>query len=1231
MAEKKIKWTEQQERAIRERGSDVLVTASAGTGKTTVLSGRCVNIVSDKTICEDVLGVLVLTFTDAAAEQMRSRIAEQLRTAYLESDDAHLRRQLILLGGADISTIHSFCKRLITEYFYKLELDPTFRIIDADEQRLLKAEVLEQTIEWAWGQSNLQQGLGQLLGRRDLRASDGFLARIIEISNFLDGVIWRKDWYERAIKLAEAVNPFTTDLGKKQKEIVAERLEDILGQVRHAQKLYTSSGGEGDWADKLEESFVKYVTQCIGYLRTGDWDKCAEQIRDFDKPRVYKPKDIDKSTAEFLQRTVKSAVDYFEGLGDFAILNPDYLDRVGGSAGLQTRVLIELIKKFDELYGRAKRAINCLDFADLEHYALELLADEKSSEDELVPSETAVALRRRYKYIFVDEYQDINAVQKAILELLSREGNVFVVGDVKQSIYAFRGAKPEIFEKEIKLASVDPKDIVGGLRVDLNKNWRSAKGILDFVNKIFGRIMTGYDESARLRPGIEQKPADGGEVVVEFHILDEQERDRELQDDESGESAEDESLGVISGRQRQAAMIARRIREMIGAETGKAEFQIYDKQQDCFRDVKYGDIVILMRSLAKKARDYVEVLRLAGVPVSCEATAGYFETTEISDILCLLNVLDNPQRDIELAAILRSPLFGISDSELAKIKMHSRQQEQDKNYYDCTAEYCASGADAKLAGKLKEILEQIERWQGLGRRGNLADLVWQVYRQTGYLGYVSALPNGRWRRANLLKLHERAIQFEGFASSGGVPSLRRFVEFIERLQEAGEDWAPAEPEGQIGDAVRILSVHKSKGLEFAVVFLAELDSEFNKKDARSEVLADAGDTVGLQIIDRDSNSKLSSLAHQVIAEEIRILYVAMTRARERLILSACEKKNHCRDIVRSGFSFGEGDIPNWQLRRCRSSLEWVLYGLCEQKSLHSMFETGLAGEGIDDGLFNLKLYGQAELEELSRYILKLKANKSKRSAGVKRKAGAKRKEGKLLSQIKESLAWRYRFGDVAVLAAKQSVTQLTHRSDEYIKIDYSRALQRRPKVVLSGEPAETIDGRLIGAATHLVISRLDLAEHINKKAIEKIKEKLLDEGAITEVIAERIDNESIVRFFESELGREVLDAGNEVLREWPFTFALPASELSDTRDEAGVTKDEIIVVQGIIDMVVRTRDGLLIIDFKSDDVTSEEVCERAELYRKQLELYGRAAEAILREEVVSKLVYFLRPGCAVAL
>jgi ATP-dependent helicase/nuclease subunit A len=1306
-ADKPISWTDQQQKAIRARGGNVFVTASAGTGKTAVLSGRCVNIVSDGALCPEVLNMLVLTFTEAAAEQMHARIAQQLREAFQQTRDPRLLRQLVLLQGANISTIHSFCKRLITEHFHKLSLDPSFRVIDGDEAMLLKDEVLEQTIEWAWQQNHLVQGLRELLYRRNLRGGDGFLGSVIRLSDFLEGVVTPDIWCDRACWLAGQMNPQDSDLGRQQQQIIRDRLDTILAQLRLVKMLSGEAGADSKWTAGLNQNLLEPIGACRDSLSAQNWSGCAAGIRVFHKPRLITPKGLPETLTEVVKDLQKSAVETFVELNELALLNPDYLDVVGRSTSLQTRILVELVRRFNDLYAQRKRALNGLDFADLERYALRLLTAEDPAGERLSPSETALALRSRFQYIFVDEYQDINPVQQAILDALSSGNNVFVVGDVKQSIYAWRGAEPAIFLQHLQAASVQPQGVVLDLRVDLNYNFRSAKGILDFVNKVFGRIMTraiahiDYDEASMLRPapdcglgiadcGLKEGPrhasefggtggslkaeglgdgfshsAKSQEPIVEMHILDERSGSRGAPDGFEGQDANDtkrdvenegasassnpqsairnpqsEDLALVSSCQRQAALVARRIREMVGAETGQAEFQIRDRQSGTSRPVEYRDIVILMRSLARKANDYVEILRLAGIPVNCDATAGYFEATEVRDMLALLKVLDNPQRDIELATVLRSAFFHLTDSELARIRLFGREQSQHANFCTCAAWYKDEGPDRALRDKLGRVFEQLAQWRALARRGRLAGVIWRIYRQSGFLAFVSALPNGQARKANLLRLHDRAVQFEGFASNTGVASLTRFVDFLERLQEAGQDWAPGQPGSAAGNAVRILSVHKSKGLEFPVVFLAELETEFNRRDLYADLVADTEDAVGLQVIDRRSNTKLRSLAHEVIsekkraatlAEEMRILYVATTRAKDRLILTASSKGTDCGKVLANGLLLGGEVVPAWLLKPCKNALEWVLYGLCDQRALHQAFATGLAERTRDQGLFDFRLHGGEDLTELSRFVLNLRACKAKSAFFTRKETPADAEGRKLLAQVKSNLSRTYPFAWAVNLTAKSSVTKLTHQEDMFVQRDYTEALDRQPVALTA--PGLEISGsrlaRLIGTATHLVVSSLDLTRPVTGSVIEKTRERLVKEGAIPEHAAARIDTEAILSFFAAPLGTLVGDKRNTVWQEWPFTFAQPARELAGPAVQRGETTDDIVVVQGVIDLLVQTPDGLYVIDFKTDRVRGAEVDERAQAYRGQLELYARAAAAIRRDKVRAKWLYFFSPRQAV--
>ncbi|MHC4124507.1 MAG: helicase-exonuclease AddAB subunit AddA, partial [Planctomycetota bacterium] len=1059
--------------------------------------------------------------------------------------------------------------------------------------------------------------------------NQGFLSKIIDISNFLDGVVSKHDWLKKAETLVEIARPLDSEPGLKQKEIVCQKLKDSLQQIKLAKNLYIERQANGEWITQCEQNFIRPIEEFAKLADSGKWDELTQGIRVFNKPSVHKPKGLDEEYAKLIQNTVKEGIGSIDKVLELAILNPDYTNRLAGSVSVQTKVVIELIRKFDELYIQSKNALNCMDFADLEHYALKLLADEKNK-----ASETAMAFQRKYRYIFVDEYQDINHVQKNILNLLSSGDNLFAVGDIKQSIYGFRGTNPDIFAKQLESISTETK--TSRLRVDLNVNFRSDKRILDFVNTLFEQIMTkeftgiDYDELAKLNAQDAKSEIKSNNPAVELHILDKESKDADLQEEEQVS---------ISAQQHQAALIAKRIRRMVGAGEGKSEFLIFDKDLERLRGVEYRDIAILMRSPAKRVNNYVEILRLAGVPVSCKEVTGYFEATEITDVICLLKILDNPMRDIELAAVLRSPLFGISDSELAKTRIYGKSKNINGGFYNCLTEYAKGNGDWGLCEKIKNALNQINKWRTQVRRRSLADIIWQIYRETGFLSFVSALPSGQQRKANLLKLHDRAIQFEGFVSNRGLASLGRFVEFIEKIQNAGYDWGNAEPEAEIENAVRIISVHKSKGLEFPVVFLAEANSLFNTRDYSEDFLCDAEHTLGLQVIEKDSNSKLPSLAHQVIAEErrarnlaeeMRILYVAMTRARERLILTGCEKKEKCEGIVRKGYYPAEKKIPKWQLENCKSHLEWVLCGLGNQKNLNDSLGTGIKENLRDDDLFGCKIYDQKDLDGLSKYINQLRANKQKILKPKKTKSP--KTQSRLIEQIKSSLKWRYENSEAVELPAKWSVTELTHQNDEYARVDYSKAMERKPKVLLQTDTIGTIEGRLIGTATHSVIAKLDLERAINKETIEKTIEELLRQEAITEAVAECINTESISGFFESELGQEALNPENKVYREWPFSFGLGSEQIKLTKhDKKPEIKEqqEIAVVQGIIDMLIQTKEGVIVIDFKTDKITQTQAKEKASVYKQQLNFYSEAANKILKDKIKGKWLYFLGPECAI--
>ncbi len=1016
------RWTAQQETAIVHRGSDVFVAASAGTGKTAVLTGRCARLLSDRALCPSVLNVLVVTFTDAAAEQMRTRIGAQLeREAAASPDNRHLANQILLLPAADISTIHAFCKRLLTDHFFELGLDGGFRVIDPDEQSLLKAEALDRTCVWAWDQPDLQEGLESLFGRRSVSR---FAQRIVWASDFLDTLADRHAWMARTLEQARISDPLQTQAAQHQRQMLTETLNRLSDQVHWLQSQWDRLQGGGEFAG---EALAEELGRCVELSRAGNWEGLSEHLRSVRVPGLARGNDEDSGMAGTLRHGIHQAASELARLTDLAVLDTDYGRQVRPLVQLQTRTFVTLVAQFDEIYSQLKAQHNGLDFADLEHYALRLLSD---PQDPSRPSDTALALQARYKAIFVDEYQDINGVQQAILDRLRGSGNVFGVGDVKQSIYAFRGAEPGIFLEILRPGPGSKSGVSESLRVDLNVNFRSSQAILDFVNELFARIMTeshaglDYDESARLAapPGRQQAPG----PAVELHLID------EIRPATAGEGEEEVNPRQVTDRQRQASLIAQRIRQMVGA-TGERALQIQDPETGVERDLQYRDIVVLLRSPAGRVQDYERVLRLAGIPVVAPSS-GFFAATEVGDCLNLLKVLDNPYRDIELAAVLRSPLFNVSDTELAQVKLHTQSAGRKRPFYEAVAQSTRNAAGEPLSVKLIAIFEKLESWRQRARVTALAEVLWQVYEETGLTSFVLALPDGRIRKANLLKLHERAIQFDRFSSSQGFVSLGRFVEFIEKLQATGSEWGAAEPQGLGQDAVRIQSIHKSKGLEFPVVFLAELDAEFNRADAREDVLFDARELLGLQVVDPQHGARMASIEHQVIAarlsrrdlaEEMRILYVAVTRARQRLILTGVLSQRQCRQTLLLGRTVTDKAVAAATVGQFRSPLHWILYGCSHRPELLDAFDMGgQDNPGAGPPLMAVQVHGTEEAEGLSRYFNGLRAFSRHRLPLAERPA---QPASLSLASLQATLQWRYPHEQACACPAKRTVTGWVHQ------------------------------------------------------------------------------------------------------------------------------------------------------------------------------------------------------------
>jgi ATP-dependent helicase/nuclease subunit A len=1222
---KPIQWTPQQKLAITRRGSDVLVTASAGTGKTAVLSNRCLSLLVDPARKTSLLNMLILTFTDAAAEEMRTRIRAQL-TDKAQGDPAftYLQREVLLLPCAQISTIHSFCKQLITDHFFVLGLDPGFRLIDADEQDLLKSEALEKTLEWAWQQQGLEPGLRSLFHKRSLSLRDGFPHQIVQLSDYLDGLVSRPQWYDRVLSLAQSAHTNRGEYARQQWQMINDILLRIQAKAKGIEALFTQSGAKGT---SPVQALGQYAEQWLNWLDQCQYEQCVRFMQTFKKPRITKPKDCDEAQAKRIQGASKILVGQFSALNRLAVLHPDQSEQVARTALVQTETLVALVRQFDTCYTQMKQGLNCLDFSDLEHLALRLLVETDSTSAQfLEPTDTALRLRRQYEHLFVDEFQDVNPVQNTLMRALSRGDNLFVVGDVKQSIYAFRGAQPDLFLDRLAGAGTDTEKKDQPLRVDLNANFRSATPILQGVNHLFERLMTrdsvglDYRQSGRFTVADTLEDASRG-PLIELHLIDEQENA------EADDGATGPERRQVTGRQYQAALVARRIQALVGTAEGCTALQIFDKSLDCCRDLTYGDIVVLMRSPARRVDDYIGILRLAGIPVSCPGASGFFEATEIRDMLNVLKVLDNPQRDIEFAAFLRGPLGDVTDTELAEIVLHARTSHTLGSFYDKVRAYVQTGPKPELGDKLTELLKRVDQWRQEARCGSLADLIWQILREGGLLAFVQALPAGAVRRANLLSFHDRAIQFEGFASSRGGVSLRRFVEFVEQLQEAGVNWSSAEPASQEQNAVRITSVHKSKGLEYPVVILAELNSSFSQKDVTNPVLVSAQYGLGLQVHDPQSGHRLDSLARQVIAEEkarvslaeeMRILYVALTRARERLILMACHTTEDCCKVL-DALDPQQETVECRDLRSWRKPIEWILAGWARQQELRQAIGLNSETSQVCTGLIDVTVHAQESLQVLSRFIESLSQRSSADAAPGTSDTSP---FAAILAQFQETQDRAYPFAALTRLPAKRSVSQLAHQHEDREQVPY-----RSPGFDFSGDLGQNTSQRIVGTATHLILSSLPLAAPVTDALVEQEINTHLSAGAFTQGIAPRINRQSIRAFFDSPLGHMALDPGNRVFREWPFTVRLaPEQGAADT--EPVDTQDH-FVVQGIADMIIQTDAGLHIVDFKTDQIRTDQVDERTDYYKDQLHLYAKAVEKIMAWPIAGRWLYFLNLGCSV--
>ncbi len=1238
------KWTQEQLQAITARDCNTLVSAAAGAGKTAVLVERIIRKVTDETNPVDIDKLLVVTFTKSAAAEMRERIGAAIaRELNNNPESHHLNRQLTLLNRASITTLHSFCLEVVRQYFYRIDLDPSFRVADDAEAVLLRSEVLEELFEDGYASGN-PDFLTLVDAFGGDRGDDYLQEMVLRLFDFARSMPWPERWLEQLAERYRFPEGFPLEQapwGNTVMRWVELQLQGCLSKLERAVKLAESPGGPFIYRESLIDG--RGLIKNMASACDRSWLELYNLFgaMQFSTLRACRDRETDetlKNEVKRLRDEVKSCVNDIRQ--EFFSRPPSELLADLNKMAPMVQTLSRLVTEFAKRYGEAKAARALVDFSDLEHYCLNVLMEPESSPDRLVASTVACELRDYFAEVLVDEYQDINGVQEVILQLVSRQGsgspNLFMVGDVKQSIYRFRLADPTLFlEKYINYPREDGMSDRG---IDLTKNFRSRREIINAVNFVFRQLMTGrigeitYDGRAELACGAHY-PGDSQNRwnypgCVELHLLDKNPAAADGFLDGDNVSGIEDDIIELDSFQREARVVARRIKEMVtsGEDGTGPEFSIYDTRLNDYRPVQFRDIVVLLRTTRNTANIFMEEFRRLGIPSYADLNTGYFEAIEVDAILSLLKVLDNPRQDIPLAALLRSPIVGLNAEELANVRL----RDKDGDFYDAVRK-SAELQENDIDKKLRWLLDRLEKWRTMARQEPLSDLIWRVYNETGFYAYAGGMPGGTQRQANLRALYDRARQYERTDFKG----LFRFLRFLERFKESGTDLGTARALGENENVVRILSVHKSKGLEFPVVIVAGLGRQFNFNDLRQKAVFHKELGLGLPVIDLDLHLTYPSLAHSAIkkqlhldllSEELRILYVALTRAREKLVLVGSvhdlEKSaaRWCQNIDCQGWS-----LPDTDLASAKTYLDWICPSLARHP--HGMPIRELARAEISP---------EKALDDPSDWVVcvptvdrsLVEAHKStednEQLLESVRHFRPVEVGGMYTELIDKLLNWQYPFTNMVGKPAKISVTELKRRFhdetvDEESFSPYSAFVAKRPRFL---QPSTGLTAAEKGTTMHLVMQNIKLDGDLTEEGITGQLTEMVESELLTKEQFQSVDVRAIAGFFSSPLGIKVLNSEN-VKREVPFTLAISAGEIF--KDLGSGTEDKILV-QGVIDCIIDEGDGFVIIDYKTDTIGTETAEEILNRYRGQLDLYSTAVEKIFQKPVKERYLYLFAAG-----
>ena len=1221
-------WTDDQWKAITADGNDILVAAAAGSGKTAVLVERIIRKIISEDNPLDVDRLLIATFTNASAAEMRHRIAEALEKEIKKHPDSrHLRRQLSLLNKANISTLHSFCLDVVRSHYYLLDIDPGFRIGDATEIELIKDEALEDILETQYGIPD-NESFFRLV---DAFTDDRSDRTILEIIRILDDFSRSNPKPEKW--LSSLVNMYEIDEDTRIEDLpfypvlkfdIEMRLAAAKEMIQEGYNLTLMPDGPAALGEtfKADEQLIHTLSET---LESG-WQSMADTFTSvsFAKAKTIRKGTCDEELAKQAKKIRDDVKKLINGItSDLFFRKADSFLKDMAEMKPYVETLAKLVTAFQKQFLKEKLERGIVDFSDLEHMALEILANEVDGA--LIPTDVALEYRNKFKEVLVDEYQDTNMVQETILQLVTQDGestgNMFMVGDVKQSIYRFRLAEPNLFMGKYGRFLTEPGD--SGLKIDLNKNFRSRSEVLAGTNFLFKQLMgktvgeIEYDEPAELKKGAAYPEDD--QYPIELYLIDKS-ADESSFTPEDDETDEDLETVLLEARQ-----MAELIKQMIGERR-----KVYDAKTKTYRNITYRDIVILLRSMPW-APQIMDEFRAQGIPVYADLSTGYFEATEVAIMIALLQIIDNPYQDIPLASVLRSPIVGLDEENLSDIRIASPKGQ----FYDALKAYCENGSFEKSGSvylKVKRFFDFLHEWRSQARQGALSNLIWQLYRDTGYYDFVGGMPGGKQRQANLLALYSRARQYEESSFRG----IFRFLRFIDRMRERGSDLGAARALGEQEDVVRIMTIHKSKGLEFPVVILGGLSKKFNQMDLKRSYLVDKDLGLAFRYVNPELRITYPSLPQiafkkkqllENIAEEMRVLYVALTRAKEKLYLIGTLSDAEKSFKKWSAYENKEGWLlPDYTRANATSYMDWIGPSLVR----HRIFkDEAIASDSLAEIAAHPSEW-QIHVRK-SNTVQSVKEEESLESKQLFKSIEQMEPiemESEYKERVREQIDWEYQSKSATTGRSKQSVSELKRMNDtkdEYsatdlVKATFKRMNLKRPAFMQQKtmSPAEK------GTMMHLVMQHLDITKPVTEDSIQTLLEYLVIKEFATKEQVSEIRVDQILNFFESELGQR-LQRANKVRKEVPFTMAFPAREAYPDWQDG----DENILVQGIVDCLFEDEHGLVLLDYKTDAITDrfKNGFEEAESvlrgrYEKQIQLYTRAVEQILKREVTERYLFF---------